>query len=142
MNTLLSNQLEVGYLSNLLVRCSLAYSAVEARLFIRALNNLFHPPQSLTFQLAFDDIIPGGNQDGRQYAQLSVAAQRLMQAVKDKTSQPDGDSCQYLLLLSTISLDPGTEQIRGKFNPDLKAQLLNMGSRFTPAELETLLMRR
>ena len=142
MNTLLYEPLEVDYLSNLLVRSSLAYSPVEARLFVRALGSLFQPPQPLTFQLAFEDIIPGNNQDGKQYAQLSVAAQRLMQAVKDKTSQPDGDSCQYLLLLSTISLDPGTERIRGKFNPDLKAQLLNLESRFTSAELEALLMRR
>ena len=56
---------ESTYLSNLFVCSPPAYSPVEARLFARALGGLLQQAQRLSFQLAFRDIIPGGNADGQ-----------------------------------------------------------------------------
>lgn len=142
MNSVIPNDPEVDFLSNLFVRSPRAFSQEEARLFALALNSLTLNSQQVTFQLAFSDIIPGGNEDGKQYAKLLVATKRLMQAINFKTFQ-QGNSCsQYMLLFSTLGMDADTELVTGKFNPDLKAYLLDLGDKFTTADLESLLMRR
>jgi hypothetical protein len=142
MDSVTPNDPEVDFLSDLFVRFPRAFSQEEARLFALALNSLIHNPQQVTFQLAFSDIIPGGNDDGKQYAKLFVATKRLMQAIKFKTFL-QGNSCsQYMLLFSTLSMDADTGLVTGKFNPDLKAYLLDLGAKFTTAELESLLMLR
>lgn len=38
-------------------------------------------------------------------------------------------------------MNADTGLITGKFNPDLKAYLLDLGDKFTTADLESLLMR-
>ncbi|SFQ82128.1 replication initiation protein [Hymenobacter arizonensis] len=141
MKASVPNAPEGPYLDNLLVRSPLAYSPVEARLFARALGGLLPESPQLSFQLAFDDIVPGGNAGGQQYAQLRVAIKRLMQAVKDKSLREEQGCSLYIQLFSVLSLDVDTEQIRGKFNPDLREHLLHLGGKFTTAELEALLMR-
>jgi hypothetical protein len=142
MDSVIPNDPEVGFLSNLFVRSPRAFSREEARLFALALDSLTQDPQQVTFQLAFSDIIPGGNEDGNQYAELFVATKRLMQAIKFKTS-PQEDSCtHYMLLFSTLSVDADTGLVTGKFNPDLKAYLLDLGNKFTTTDLELLLMLR
>lgn len=133
---------ESTYLGNLFVCSPPAYSPVEARLFARALGGLLQQAQRLSFQLAFRDIIPGGNADGQQYAQLRVAIMRLMQAINDKSLRQEKGCCLYMQLFSILSLDADAEQIMGKFNHDLKAHLMDLGIKFSTAELELLLMRR
>lgn len=142
MNTPISDIQEVAYLSDLFVRSPPAFSSVEARLFGLALSILTHESQQLTFQFAFNDVIPGDNADGKQYAKLLVAIKRLMQATKDKTLRQEKGCSQYLLLFSTLSLKPDTEVVTGKFNPDLKEYLLDLSSKYTTSQLEVLLMRR
>lgn len=142
MNKPISDIQEVAYLSDLFVRSPPAFSSVEARLFGLALSILTHESQQLTFQFAFNDIIPGDNADGKQYAKLLVAIKRLMQATKDKTLRQEKGCSQYLLLFSTLSLKPDTEVVTGKFNPDLKEYLLDLSSKYTTPQLEALLMRR
>ncbi|UOR00131.1 replication initiation protein (plasmid) [Hymenobacter sp. 5317J-9] len=142
MDAVTPNDPEVDILSKLFVRSPQAFSPEEARLFALALNSLARNAQQATFQLAFSDIIPGGNEDGKQYSKLVVATKRLMQAVRFTTFQ-QGNSCsEYLLLFSTLGMNTDTGLITGKFNPDLKAHLLDLGERFTTADLESLLMRR
>jgi Initiator Replication protein len=142
MDAVIPNDPEVDILSKLFVRSPRAFSPEEARLFALALNSLTRNAQQVTFQLAFNDIIPGGNEDGKQYAKLLVAIKRLMQAIKFQTFQ-QGTSCsEYLLLFSTLGMNADTGLITGKFNPDLKAHLLDLGDKFTTADLESLLMRR
>lgn len=133
---------EVDILSKLFVRAPRAFSPEEARLFSLALNSLTQNPQQATFQLAFGDIIPGGNADGQQYAKLLVAIKRLMQAIKFQTFQQGNGCNEYWLLFSTLGMNVDTGLITGKFNPDLKAYLLDLGDKFTTADLESLLMRR
>jgi hypothetical protein len=65
MDSVIPNDPEVGFLSNLFVRSPRAFSQEEARLFALALNSLTHNSQQVTFKLAFSDIIPGGNEDGK-----------------------------------------------------------------------------
>jgi hypothetical protein len=142
MDSVTPNEPEVDFLSDLFVRSPRAFSQEEARLFALALDSLTKDPQQVTFRLAFSDIIPGGNEDGNQYAKLFVATKRLMQAIKFKTFR-QGNSCsQYMLLFSTLSVDADTELVTGKFNPDLKAYLLDLGNKFTTTDLESLLMLR
>jgi hypothetical protein len=142
MDSVTPNEPEVDFLSDLFVRSPRAFSQAEARLFALALDSLTQNPQQVTFRLAFSDIIPGGNEDGKQYAKLFVATKRLMQAIKFKTS-PQEDSCtHYMLLLSTLSVNADTGLVTGKFNPDLKAYLLDLGDKFTTTDLESLLMLR
>ena len=142
MDSVIPNDPEVDFLSNLFVRSPRAFSQEEARLFALALNSLTHNPQQVAFQLAFSDIIPGGNEDGKQHAKLFVATKRLMQAIKFKAS-PQEDSCtHYMLLLSTLSVNADTGLVTGRFNPDLKAYLLDLGDKFTTTDLESLLMLR
>jgi hypothetical protein len=142
MDSVTPNEPAVDFLSDLFVRSPRAFSQAEARLFALALDSLTHNPQQVAFQLAFSDIIPGGNDDGKQYDKLFVATKRLMQAIKFKTS-PQEDSCtHYMLLLSTLSVNADTELVTGRFNPDLKAYLLDLGDKFTTTDLESLLMLR
>lgn len=142
MNAVTSNDPEVDILSKLFVRSPRAFSPEEARLFALALNRLTHNSQQVTFQLAFSDIIPGGNQDGKQYMKLVVATKRLMQAIKVETFQQVNYCSEYLLLFSTLGMNADTALVTGKFNPDLKAHLLDLGNKFTTTDLESLLMRR
>jgi plasmid replication initiation protein len=142
MDSAIPHDPEVDFLSKLFVRFPRAFSQEEARLFALALNSLTQHSQQVTFQLAFSDIIPGGNEDGKQYAKLFVATKRLMQAIKFKTS-PQEDSCtHYMLLFSTLSVNADTGLVTGRFNPDLKAYLLDLRDKFTSADLESLLMLR
>jgi hypothetical protein len=142
MKSAIPNDPEVDFLSNFFVLYPQAFTPEQARLFALALNSLTRNQQQVTFQFAFSDIIPGGNEDGKQYAKLHVAIKRLMQAIKFKTSQ-QGNSCtQYMLLFSTLSMDPDTGLVTGKFNSDLKAYLLDLGDKFTLDDLESLLMLR
>lgn len=133
---------EVDFLSNLFVRFPMAFSQVEARLFALALDSLPQRSLHLAFQLAFHDIIPDGYADGQPYAKLQVAMERLSQAIDDKALQQEKGHSRYLYLFSTLGLNPGSELVTGQFNPDLRKQLLDLGSKFTTAELEALLMRR
>lgn len=142
MNTVTSYDPEVDILSKVFVRSPRAFSQEEARLFVLALNSLMQNSQQVTFQLVFSDIIPGGNEDGKQYAKLVVAIKRLMQATKFQTCQQENSIHEYLLLFSTLGINADTGLITGKFNPDLKAHLLDLGNKFTIADLESLLMRR
>ena len=105
------------------------------------MNCLTRNSHQVTFQLAFNEIIPGGNEDGKQYAKLVVATKRLMQAIKFQTFQQGNSISEYLLLFSTLGMNADTGLITGKFNPDLKAHLLDLGDKFTTADLESLLMR-
>ena len=141
MNAVTSYDPEVDILSKLFVRSPRAYSPEEARLFALALNRLTRNSQQVTFQLAFSDIIPGGNEDGKQYAKLFVATKRLMQATKFQTFQQGNCIREYLLLFSTLGMNADTGLITGKFNSDLKAHLLDLGDKFTTADLESLLMQ-
>ncbi|MGI4742575.1 MAG: RepB family plasmid replication initiator protein [Janthinobacterium lividum] len=142
MDPLTPHDPEVDFLSTLFVRSPRAFSQVEARLFALALHRLTPEAQQARFQLAFRDVIPGGNADGKQYAQLWGAVKRLMQATEYKTLR-QGNSCShYLLLFSYLGMDEGTGLVTGKFNPDLKAYLLDLGNKFTTADLEALLRRR
>ncbi|RZJ95523.1 MAG: RepB family plasmid replication initiator protein [Hymenobacter sp.] len=142
MDSVIPQDPAVDFLSDLFVRSPRAFSQEEARLFALALNSLTQHSQQVAFELAFSDIIPGSNEDGKQYAKLDVAIKRLMQAIKFKTFQ-QGNSCtQYMLLFSTLGMDPDTELVTGRFNPDLKAYLLDLGDKFTTTDLESLLMLR
>jgi hypothetical protein len=142
MNAIIPNDLDVDILSKLFVRSPRAFSQEEARLFVLALKSLTQNSQQVTFQLAFSDIIPGSNEDGKQYAKLLVATKRLMQAINFKTFQQGNNCSEYLLLFSTLGMNADTTLITGKFNPDLKAYLLDLGNKFTTADLESLLVRR
>jgi hypothetical protein len=142
MDAVTPNDPEVDILSKVFIRSPQAFSQEEARLFTLALNSLTRNAQQVAFQLAFNDIIPGGNEDGKQYAKLVMVTKRLMQAIKFQTFQ-QGTSCsEYLLLFSTLGMNADTGLITGKFNPDLKAYLLDLGDKFTTADMEALLMRR
>lgn len=141
MDAVTPNDPEVDILSKLFVRAPRAFSPEEARLFALALNSLTRNAQQVTFQLAFSDIIPGGNADGQQYAKLLVATKRLMQAIKFQAFQQGNGCSEYWLLFSTLGMNADTGLITGKFNPDLKAYLLDLGYKFTTADLESLLMR-
>lgn len=141
MNEVTPNAPEVDILSKLFVSFPRAFSPEEACLFALSLNSLTQNPQQATFQLAFRDIIPGGNKDGQQYAKLLVAIKRLMQAIKFQTFQQGNGCNRYWLLFSTLGMNADTGLITGKFNPDLKAYLLDLGDKFTTADLESLLMR-
>ncbi|OGX86792.1 hypothetical protein BEN47_12470 [Hymenobacter lapidarius] len=114
MNAVTSYDPEVDILSKLFVRSPRAYSQEEARLFALALNSLTRNSQQATFQLAFSDIIPGGNEDGQQYAKLVVATKRLMQAIKFQTFQEGNNIREYLLLFSTLGMNADTGLITGK----------------------------
>ena len=142
MDSVTPNDPEVDFLSSFFVRLPRAFSQEEARLFALALNSLTYNPQQVAFQLAFSDIIPGGNEDGKQYDKLSMATERLMQAIKFKTS-PQEDSCtHYMLLFSTLSVNADTGLVTGRFNPNLQTYLLDLGDKFTTTDLELLLMLR
>jgi hypothetical protein len=65
-----------------------------------------------------------------------------MQAIKFKTSRQEDSCTHYMLLLSTLSVNADTGLVTGKFNPDLKAYLLDLGNKFTTGDLESLLMLR
>ena len=65
-----------------------------------------------------------------------------MQAITFKTIQQGKSYSEYMLLFSTLGMNADTGLITGKFNPDLKAYLLDLGDKFTTADLESLLMRR
>lgn len=136
------NDPEVNFLGNLFTRFPLAFSQVEARFFVLALDSLHREPLNLTFQLAFHEIIPGGDADGQQYAKLLVAIERLLQATENKVLQQEKGRSQLIYLFSTLGLNPSFELVTGKFNPDLRDYLLDLGGRFTTAELEALLMLR
>lgn len=142
MDAVTTHDPEVDILSKVFVRSPRAFSQVEARLFALALKSLTRNSQQVTFQLAFSDIIPGGNEDDKQYAKLVVAIKRLMQATKFQTFQQGNSIREYLLLFSTLGMNADTGLITGKFNPDLKAHLLDLGNKFPTADLESLLMRR
>ena len=133
---------EVDILSKLFVRSPQAFSPEEARLFALALNSLTQSSRQVTFQLGFNDIISGGNEDGKQYAKLVMVTKRLMQAIKFQTFQQGTNCIEYLLLFSTLGMNADTGLITGKFNSDLKAHLLDLGDKFTTADLESLLMQR
>ncbi len=135
------NDPEVDFLSTLFTRLPLAFSQVEARIFALALGSL--PPESLqvTFQLAFDDVIPGGNADV-QSGKLLVAIQRLLKGIDDKVLREEKGISEFINLFSSVGLNQGAGLITGKFNPDLREQLLDLGGRYTAAELEALLMLR
>ncbi|TPG58001.1 replication initiation protein [Hymenobacter nivis] len=142
MDPVTPNDPEVDFLSRLFVRSPRAFNQAEARLFALALNSLTQHSSQETFQLAFRDIIPGDNEDGKQYAKLWVATKRLMQAIDYKTFRQGNSRSQYMLLFSTLGMDADTGLVTGKFNPDLKAYLLDLGNKFTTADLEALLMLR
>lgn len=142
MDPVTPNDPEVDFLSRLFVRSPRAFSPEAARLFALALNSLTRNSQQVTFQLAFSDIIPGGNEDGKQYAKLLGATKRLMQAIDYKTFRQGSSRSHYLLLFSILSMDADTGLVTGKFNPDLKAYLLDLGDKFTTADLESLLRLR
>ncbi|MGI4736843.1 MAG: replication initiation protein [Janthinobacterium lividum] len=112
------------------VRSPRAFSQAEARLFALALNCLTRNSPQETFQLAFSDIIAGDNGDGKQYAKLWVATKRLMQAINYKTFRQGNSRSQYMHLFSTLGMDADTGLVTGKFNPDLKAYLLDLGGKF------------
>ena len=141
MDAVNPNDPEVDILSKLFVSSPRAFSPEEARLFALGLNSLTQNPQQATFQLAFRDIIPGGNEEGQQYAKLLVATKRLRQAIKFQPFQQGNDCMEYWLLFSTLGMNADTGLVTGKFNPDLKAYLLDLGDKFTTADLESLLMR-
>lgn len=132
---------EVDFLSTLFTRFPLAFSEVEARLFALALGSLPPEARQVTFQLAFDDVIPGGNADV-QYGKLLVAIQRLLKGIDDKVLREEAGISQFINLFSRLGLNPGARLVTGKFNPDLREQLLVLGGRYTTAELEALLMLR
>ena len=142
MDAVIPHDPEVDILSKLFVRSPQAYSQEEARLFALALKSLSRNSQQSSFQLAFSNIIPGGNEDGRQYAKLVVTIKRLLQSTKFQAFQQGNSIREYLLLFSTLGMNADTGLITGKFNPDLKAHLLDLGEKFTTVDLESLLMRR
>ncbi|SFQ82133.1 RepB family plasmid replication initiator protein [Hymenobacter arizonensis] len=118
------------------------FNPVEARLFARALGGLLPESQQLSFQLAFHDIIPGGNAGGRQYAQLRVAIKRLMQSLQYETFALDHRRTEYIVPFSVLRLDSDTERISGELNPHLSPHWRQLASKFTGAELEALFMLR
>jgi hypothetical protein len=65
-----------------------------------------------------------------------------MQAIKFKTFRQANSCSQYMPLFSTLSVDADTGLVTGKFNPDLKSYLLDLGNKFTTTDLESLLMLR
>ena len=127
--------------SDLLVRCPLALQQVEARLFILALGCLHQDAQRLTFELTFDDVLWDADAAGR-YVRLEEAQMRLTQALKYETLRMGKRHSQYIPLFTQMSIDQDTELVTGVFNLHLKEYLLDLSSRLTTAELESLLMRR
>ena len=135
------NDPEVDFLSILFTRFPLAFSQVEARLFALALGSL--PPESpqVTFQLTFDDVIPGDNTDV-QYGKLLVAIERLLKGIDDKVLREEKGISQFINLFSRLGLNPGAGLVTSKFNPDLREYLLDLRGRYATAELKALLMLR
>ena len=117
-------------------------NSVEARLLAQALGCLRPEAQQLTFQLAFEDILPGGNADGQQYAALEAAQTRLAQPLKYETLRQGHRCSEYIVLFPSLSLDENPGQITGEFNPYLRAYWLELAGAFTAIEVELLLQLR
>ena len=142
MRVHISNDPEINFLSTLFVRFPLAYGQVEARLFALALGSLAAQSQHVTFQLAYNDVIPGGNADGQRDDKLQVAIQRLLQPIDNRLLYEENRRFQLLYLFSRLGWDSSSELVMGEFNPELGEYLLDLGGRYTTAELEALLMLR
>lgn len=128
-----------GLPSDLLVRCPLALQQVEARLFILALGCLHQDAQRLTFELTFDDVLWDADAAGR-YVRLEEAQMRLTQSLKYETLRMGKRHSQYIPLFTQMSIDQDTELVTGVFNLHLKEYLLDLSSKLTIDELESLLM--
>lgn len=130
---------EVAFLSNEVVRSPLALSNVEARIFALALGCLHQKQDSLDFTIHFQDITPGGRQGGSVYAELSTAQTRLTQPLIIMAGRVGRRRRDALSMFTRLTLDEGTRQITGKFNPELREHLLNLAGYFTTVELQSLL---
>lgn len=127
--------------SDLLVRCPLALEQVEAHLFVLALGRLSKHAQRLTFQLTFGDILPDVNADD-QFARLDKAHKQLMQPLKYEGLRLGNRFSHRIPLFTELSIDQDTAVMTGVFNYYLRQHLLGLTTEYTPAQLESLLMRR
>ncbi|UPL51399.1 RepB family plasmid replication initiator protein [Hymenobacter sublimis] len=109
--------------------------------FIQALSFLHQDAQRLTFEITFDDVLWDGDADSR-YAQLEEAQTRLTQPIKYETLRLGKRHSQYIPIFTDLSIDQKTELITGVFNYYLKDYLLDLSSKLTIDELESLLMMR
>ena len=127
--------------SDLFVRCPLALKQVEAHLFVLALGRLSKHAQRLTFQLTFGDILPEVNADD-QFARLDKAHKQLMQPLKYEGLRLGNRFSHRIPLFTELSIDQDTGVMTGVFNYYLRQHLLGLTAEYTPAQLESLLMRR
>ena len=127
--------------SDLFVRCPLALKQVEAHLFVLSLGRLSKHAQRLTFQLTFGDILPELNVDD-QFARLDKAHKRLMQPLKYEGLRLGNRFSHRIPLFTELSIDQDIGLMTGVFNYYLRQHLLDLIVEYTPAQLESLLMRR
>ena len=127
--------------NDLFVRCPLALEQVEAHLFILALGRLSKHSQRLTFQLSFGDVLPEANADD-QFVRLDKAQKRLMQPLKYEGLRSGNRFSHRIPLFTELSIDQDTGLMTGVFNYYLRQYLVGLAAEYTPAQLESLFMRR
>jgi len=127
--------------SDLLIRCPLALEQVEAHLFVLALGCLTKHSQRLAFQLTFGDVLPEVNAND-QFARLDKAQKRLMQPLKYEGLRLGNRFSHRIPLFTEMDIDQDTGLITGVFNDYLREQLLDLAAEYSPAQLESLFMRR
>jgi len=133
---------EDDFIRSLFGPFALVLNPVEARLLAQALGCLHPATQRLTFEMAFEDILPGGNVGGQQYVQLEKAQTRLTRPLKYETLRQGNRCSEYVVLFTLLSLDEDTERITGELNPYLSAYWQDLAGSFTAVELESLLQLR
>jgi plasmid replication initiation protein len=138
-NTLLTGVNEVVFLSNEVIRSPLALSNVEARIFALALGCLHQKQDSLEFTIHFQDITPSGRRGGSAYAELMEAQTKLTQPLMMTRGKSGRRQRDAISMFAILSLNEGSRQITGQFNPLLREHLLNLAGRFTTVELQSLL---
>ncbi len=127
--------------SDLFICCSLDFEQVEARLFTLALGQLTSHSQRLTFQLTFGDVLPDGRVDDL-FARLDKAQKRLMQPLKYEGLRLGKRFSHRIPLFTEMNIDQDTGLVTGVFNDYLREQLLDLAAGYTPAQLESLFLRR
>ena len=127
--------------NDLLIRCPLDFEQVEAHLFVLALGQLTNHSQRLTFQLTFGDVLPDVNA-ADQFARLDKAQKRLVQPLKYEGLRLGKRFSHRIPLFTEMSIDQDTGLVAGVFNDNLGQFLSDLAAEYTPAQLESLLMRR
>jgi plasmid replication initiation protein len=131
----------LAFQHNEFIRNPLRMGDLEVKLFIHALAQVNQrdtvlPPISIPVRL-----IAGDKPSGKDYTNIWKACQDL--AAQHINVLPVGKRGRRTLvnIISTLSLDPGTGLLTGKFNPDATPYLLKLKDvgNFTSAEIEKLL---